>query len=421
MSRWWVRFIFGSVESVSNTPFGVGLTEELEDLPQLDTILETHQEGGTPVQNPQTPSPGDSPFIHELQPTLAARITGFFFTDEKTQKFTLIFLSFASMVGMTWYLKTYPFPPEAVGLRLNLTNILWFSAIYFYYQVYSLIFNMDPEEYGGGPLPSYQFLIEFLKFFLALTSTFFYTQNFFAKRSILESLQVYGYSSFLLMYSLFSIVAAVVFYRFQFLKSLALQSRVAEAEAQYSMLESQMQPHFLFNSLNVLSELIYVDPDHANAMTQKLADLYREILHNSKNKFSTLASELSILRKYVEIQKIRFGDRIRYSESVPSQYDSLPIPSLLLQTLVENAIKHGIAPKSEGGQITISVKTHGNLYQVQITNTGALYKGHKSEKRSTGLQNTVNRLDLMYGDRHDFKIFSDDKKTYVQFNITGRI
>jgi len=156
-------------------------------------------------------------------------------------------------------------------------------------------------------------------------------------------------------------------------------------------------------------------------MSQQLADLYREILHNSKSKFSTLESELSILRKYVDIQKIRFGDRIHFSESVPKGFEKLPLPSLMLQTLVENAIKHGVAPKIEGGEINISVKENGARYKVVISNTGAQYKGHKSSGRSTGLENTQKRLDLIYGDKHQFKIFSENNRTFVEFLINGRI
>jgi sensor histidine kinase YesM len=215
-------------------------------------------------------------------------------------------------------------------------------------------------------------------------------------------------------------VAATIFYRFRLLKATALQSKVAQAEAQYSILESQMQPHFLFNSLNVLSELIYVDPDQATAMTQQLADLYREILNNSKTKFSTLESEISILKKYIEIQKIRFGDRIRFNDNVSPAFYNLQLPSLMLQTLVENAIKHGISPKKDGGEINLSVQKKDGLFEVCISNTGALYKGHKESKRSTGLQNTKNRLELTYGKKSAFSIYSDNEKTYVKFSITGR-
>jgi sensor histidine kinase YesM len=122
----------------------------------------------------------------------------------------------------------------------------------------------------------------------------------------------------------------------------------------------------------------------------------------------------------VEIQKIRFGDRIDFSVNVSPAFYNLQIPSLMLQTLVENAIKHGISPKQEGGEISLSVTKQGNMFEVCISNTGNLYKGHQDSKRSTGLQNTKNRLELAYGSKNSFRIYSDDKRTYVKFFITGR-
>jgi LytS/YehU family sensor histidine kinase len=191
-----------------------------------------------------------------------------------------------------------------------------------------------------------------------------------------------------------------------------------------------MQPHFLFNSLNVLSELIYVDPDLACSVTQQLADLYREILTNSKQKFSNLGSEISILKKYIQIQKIRFGDRIRFKCDVGSEYFDISVPSLILQTLVENAIKHGISPKQEGGDIELTVIPHadsvfsksGSMYEICVSNTGELFKDvKKKDSGGTGLQNTKNRLDLFYGHSHGFRIYSDNKKTYVQFKVPARV
>ncbi|MBY0385881.1 histidine kinase, partial [bacterium] len=214
-------------------------------------------------------------------------------------------------------------------------------------------------------------------------------------------------------------------------KEIAIQSKLAQAEAQYNLLETQMQPHFLFNSLNVLSELIYVDPDLACSVTQQLADLYREILTNSKQKFSNLGSEISILKKYIQIQKIRFGNRIRFSYDPSIEFLNISVPSLILQTLVENAIKHGISPRQEGGEIELTVipdrKSMNSkdepMYEICISNTGELFKDNKKKDSGggTGLQNTKNRLDLFYGHSHGFRIHSDDKKTYVQFKVPARV
>jgi two-component system, LytTR family, sensor kinase len=305
-----------------------------------------------------------------------------------------------------------------LSLKLYLAVVIYLSILFVFFTIYDSLINFACNLIIGKQTKP-NILIEFPKFFFMFLTTWLY-QYTFIYEPIFHHPRPTNISILLVTNLLYSAIAATIFYKFRQMKDIALKSKVAEAEAQYSLLESQMQPHFLFNSLNVLSELIYVDPDLANAMSQQMADLYREILNNSKSKFSTLESEISILKKYVDIQKIRFGDRIKFEVDVSPAYYNLQIPSLMLQTLVENAIKHGISPKKEGGLIKLSVKKQQNLFEVCISNTGALYKGHKESKRSTGLTNTRNRLELTYGRWNDFKIYSDEERTYVKFMITGR-
>lgn len=338
------------------------------------------------------------------------------FDDEKGQKITLITtaLIFGPVLTVLMLLNTH----WPISLKLNLSVMVYISVLYLCFSFYDWIINTVVAYFlnrSFGP----SLLVEFTKFFLTLMTTAKYQHNFIYE-PIFHYQRPSSLSIMLVTVAIYSMVAAAIFYRFRQMKDIALKSKVAQAEAQYSLLESQMQPHFLFNSLNVLSELIYVDPDLANAMTQKMADLYREILNNSKTKFSTLESEISILKKYIEIQKIRFGDRIRFEVDVSPAFYNLQIPSLMLQTLVENAIKHGLSPKKEGGEIKLSVHKVGGLFEVCIANTGALYKGHQESKKSTGLTNTKNRLELTYGSKSDFKIYSDSEQTFVKFLITGR-
>ncbi len=339
-----------------------------------------------------------------------------FFDDEKTEKVTLISTALILGPGMVFLLHQNPYWPAT--LQSQLTIVVYLSTLFLFFNLYELgVTQVATLVMGRKPAPN--FLLEYCKFFLTFISTSFMMYA-------LVYIPIFHYNPnlsvgmFITPPAIYSFLAAAIFHRFKQMKDIALKSKVAQAEAQYSLLESQMQPHFLFNSLNVLSELIYVDPDLANSMAQKMADLYREILNNSKNNFSNLESEISILKKYVEIQKIRFGDRIDFSVDVSPAFYNLQIPSLMLQTLVENAIKHGISPKQEGGEISLSVTKQGNMFEVCISNTGNLYKGHQDSKRSTGLQNTKNRLELAYGSKNSFQIYSDNKRTYVKFFITGR-
>lgn len=307
---------------------------------------------------------------------------------------------------------------HAVGL-LNLTYTV--ISIYFFYHVFNGV-----ESFSGFIFKnrSARFFMEFIKLFVAIFASSM-VQFYAVARPIYK--QTYD-PNFLFIVVAFSIPAAAIariIFELRQAQELALQSRLAQAEAQYNLLETQMQPHFLFNTLNVLSELIYVDPDLACTVTQQLADLYREILTNSKRKFSNLESEISILKKYIQIQQIRFGDRIQFKCEVNPEYMALSIPSLILQTLVENAIKHGISPRQTGGDIELTVtpvtsamwNPQGQMYEVCVANTGELYKGPKKGEAGTGLQNTKNRLDLFYGRSHGFNIYSDENKTYVKFRV----
>jgi sensor histidine kinase YesM len=332
------------------------------------------------------------------------------------QRLPLFLTSVVISQGLTYLITENPHWPAPI--TLNLSVAIYIAVLYAFFFVYDISINFFNEKVlgiGGRP----NILVEFCKFFLTLFSAGHY-QYYFIYEPVFDYSRPSSLSIILMTTALYSAVAAAIYYRFRQMKDIALKSKVAQAETQYSMLESQMQPHFLFNSLNVLSELIYVDPDLANSMTQKLADLYREILHNSKAKFSTLESEISILNKYVEIQKIRFGERIEFNVDVSPAFLNIKIPSLILQTLVENAIKHGISPKKEGGVIELSVRKKGSQFEVCISNTGAPYTGHQASSRSTGLENTKHRLELTYGQMSAFQIYSENNRTYVKFNITGR-
>ena len=199
--------------------------------------------------------------------------------------------------------------------------------------------------------------------------------------------------------------------------------RTATLEAQYNTLKSQLRPHFLFNALNSLSELIENNEGTiAAAMTQKLSDLYRQILRNSKTRTSTLKSELEIVERYLEIERLRFEERVRFKVIAPSGADEIFLPSLMLQTLVENAVKHGIAPSLDGGEIEVGVEAaSGKGYRATITNTGAPYDdGRKSGQYGTGLRNTRERLTLLYGKESDFQIVKTGlRQTAVSFCFSG--
>ena len=204
-------------------------------------------------------------------------------------------------------------------------------------------------------------------------------------------------------------------------KEEALSLRASVAEAKYHALEHQMRPHFLFNALNSLAELIESEQANAAATTYKLSELYRQILANSAKKTATLNAELEVVRAYLEIEQLRFGNRLRYEIEVEKSLSEIYLPSLLLQTLVENAIKHGIAPALEGGHLRVEIaRVASGLYQAKVCNSGQPLKTAAANGNGTGLANSQARLALLYGERHQFKIETNEQgQTVASFYFTG--
>ncbi|QQS47896.1 MAG: histidine kinase [Acidobacteriota bacterium] len=202
----------------------------------------------------------------------------------------------------------------------------------------------------------------------------------------------------------------------------AMAYRIEAAEARYHALERQMHPHFLFNALNSLAELIESGQANAAETAYNLSDLYRRILDNSKVKTATLESELEIARRYLELERLRFGERLEYSFDIGADQLDVYVPSLVLQTLVENAVKHGISKSVEGGTIDVTIDRGQNGgYVLKVVNTGPPPRETDPDKYSgTGLRNTQTRLDLLYGrGRSPLSISRDSERTTISFPFSG--
>lgn len=222
-----------------------------------------------------------------------------------------------------------------------------------------------------------------------------------------------------LIVGLICMTVFLLYSMYQEARAEALQQQAAAAEARYHVLENQMRPHFLFNALNSLAELIEAKQENAAEVAFTLSDLYRRILANSKTKTATLQSEVEITRAYLELEQLRFGERLRYEVQLPANTAAIFLPSLTLQTLVENAVKHGIAKALAGGTIEIFVQTHAHGYQLRVVNSGVPFAANGTAT-GTGLANTKERLELLYGPRHQFQLGVDEAgRTCASFYFTG--
>lgn len=186
-----------------------------------------------------------------------------------------------------------------------------------------------------------------------------------------------------------------------------LKATAAAHQAQLKMLRYQLNPHFLFNTLNAISTLILDGAnDTANKAVTRLSDFLRYTLDNDPMSRVTLGSELGACDLYLEIEKVRFGDRLVVEKSIEAQAQKALVPSLILQPLIENAIKYAISPSEDGGTLRISARVQQGTLVMQISDTGpGLGNGNGGQKSSgVGLKNTRERLQQLYGDNQAFTL-----------------
>jgi two-component system LytT family sensor kinase len=174
-----------------------------------------------------------------------------------------------------------------------------------------------------------------------------------------------------------------------------LQQQVTEAELR--ALRAQINPHFLFNCLNTIADLVVRNPAHAETMTLRLAEVFRHVLDHSSRPLTSIRDEIEFLRTYLYIEEARFGDRLQVKIDVPPELEREQIPSLILQPLVENALKHGLGPKPGPGHLTITVRGDGDRLQMTVEDDGMGPSERPS--KGLGLANIAERLRTLYQDR----------------------
>lgn len=194
-----------------------------------------------------------------------------------------------------------------------------------------------------------------------------------------------------------------------------LQQTVFKAEL--DLLRNQMNPHFLFNTLNAISTYMTIDQAKATGMTESLASLYRMILQATKESTVPLATELAIVRAYLELETVRFGNRLTWHIDCKVDVSRYEVPGLILQTLVENAIKHGVSKSMAGGRINVGlIAGDQDACVIQVVNTGEPWR--PSGKGGVGIENTRRRLDILYGTNHLFSAGpGPDGQTVVSFRV----
>src|SRR5450759_4196208 len=188
-------------------------------------------------------------------------------------------------------------------------------------------------------------------------------------------------------------------------KEARLESLVKETELK--MLRSQINPHFLFNSLNSISSLTITDPEKARDMVVKLSEFMRYALSRKDEQPVSLQNELENLRLYLDIEKVRFGEKLTMEEDIDSNCLDFKIPVMLLQPLYENAVKHGVYESTESVRIMTRLRIIDGYFEISISNN---YESTPSLKRGTGtgLLNVTRRLELFYGNKASIKTLKEN-------------
>jgi histidine kinase/histidine kinase/DNA gyrase B/HSP90-like ATPase len=175
--------------------------------------------------------------------------------------------------------------------------------------------------------------------------------------------------------------------------------RELTSRAQIRALQAQIRPHFLFNTLNVLSNLIHTDPRKAEDLTEELAAVFRYTLDATRTEWVPLEDEVRFVTSYLQIEKARFEGRLRYIISLEQQTRDVRIPPMILQPLVENAVRHGIASRIEGGVVRLSAKVSAGRLVLVVEDSGSGLKAEDNSGQGIGLKNVCDRLKHIYQDQ----------------------
>lgn len=194
------------------------------------------------------------------------------------------------------------------------------------------------------------------------------------------------------------------------------QMQASQNEIELKSLRAQINPHFLFNSLNSIRALIDIEPRSAKESVTSLSNLLRKSLMHGRNSFIDLDDEIDLVKNYLDLEKIRFEERLQVEWQIEAGLEKYALPPFIIHSQVENAIKHGISKLIEGGVIRIHIsRQKGKSLKIEISNTGKI--DNTKPETGIGIENTLRRLDLQYKGRAKFELYEKQDQVYCTITI----
>jgi len=223
----------------------------------------------------------------------------------------------------------------------------------------------------------------------------------------------FSFLNFLIMYLIWS----TIYFLYHFIESnnRSLKYEAAMNEMHLNQLKSQLNPHFIFNALNSMRALVDEEPSKAKTARAQLSNILRNSLITDKKRVVSFRNELNTVKDYLALEGIRFEERLRVTYQIDPKSDGFEIPPMMVQTLVENAIKHGLSNLIEGGIIDIESTVEHSILILKIRNSGQIVHSPKKKgsRKGVGLVNTKERLKLIYGEAASFRIYNENDKFVI--------
>lgn len=299
----------------------------------------------------------------------------------------------------------------------------WFSVLIFMFFVSYLTKLMFEKNLGTKLIIAIHFLLSFIiqifVFFIsisiiAITSS----RNFleFVPYFRSEYIQYLG-ENVMIYFSMLGII--YIYYYLKKIRNIEIQKSMLETQlvnSKLNMLKAQLNPHFVFNTLNSISSLINIDKEKSQDMITHFGDLFRDILDLKNDNLIPLKRELEMLEKYINIITIRFDDHIRFKKNVQNNCKNILVPALLIQPIVENSVKYGYSINNTSLEISLRIFRKENILSIVIENNGNLLNQefNKLLEKGLGLKNINNRLETLYNSNYKFTIINNENNIGVR-------